>query len=245
MLSPWAFSLARSILRTLAKYATPLSLNLQFDERTPGALIEGWEKTHHGLAMAKASASIQLGFDGSASTDGDLLVEAEARAKTTPPAVVIVRFNDHILGHWRLPSEPRTLRRRFIVPRTLINPDSLARLSFEYVGQPARPSVFNLLSLELTNLRGMNANGWVDRCSTEKIIGWAVVDGVPAPVNTTVDGEALPSTSINYERPDLERSALPIDAGFELIPSHPIRKGASVAVTFANGRHLHGSPCQP
>ena len=222
----------------------PLRLDLRFDDPTPGALLEGWTPSNTGIAMAGTTASVQMSLDTPTPTDGDLVLIAEAGKKTTPETLVIVRFNDHTLGHWRLPSAAGTMRRHFTVPHSLINPDALARLSFELVGS-APPSVFSLISLELKNLRVFNANGWVDDCATDKIRGWAVIDGIAGPVSATVDGEALPATSVNYERPTLERSGLPIDAGFEFILQGPIKKGAAVAVQFANGRHLHGSPCRP
>ena len=226
----------------------PIDKELRFDRHgSDSALLDkGWgEREVWGVWMGRAKASLMVGFDGPAAGDVELFIEARVRpGSETDKADVIVRYNDAELGRWRLLQKPQPLRRRFIVPEAVFNRNTLGTLSFETIGE--RNPAFGLEGISLRDARRLgDFKGFVDRCSPDKLVGWAVGENTPVTVAASVDGAPLAGVFSNVSRPDLQSQGLPLDAGFELLPVKPIAPGSRIEVRFPNGRHLNGSPCQP
>jgi hypothetical protein len=197
--------------------------------------------------MAEKTASLMLAFDGPARGDVELLLEARARAaKDAEPSTLIVRFNDAELGRWRLPTEARDLRRRFIVPEDVFNRSTAARLSFEHSGDAPSSDVFGLQSVAVRDARHLSKfRGYLDHCDRQRLVGWAVAEDTAVSVAASANGDPMKAVLSNVERADLATHGLPVDAGFELRPIEPIAAGTTIEVRFANGQRLIGSPCHP
>ena len=211
------------------------------------AMDNGWKRPEAwGTWMKGRAASILLGFDGPASGDVELLLEARTRSKKGKrPKTLSVRFNNTEIGQWRLPRKTRKLRRRYIIPRSVFNRSTVGRLTFERISGKPSSVRFGLEAVALRDARRLlNFKGHVDVCATKRILGWAVGADSPINVTATVNGEPLRATFINVERSDLASHGLPVAAGFKLLPDKPILGGSTIDVRFANGRPLHGSPCQ-
>jgi Transposase len=207
----------------------------------------GWGKPQSwGTWMDGPEAVVLLGFDGPAADDVELLIEARARVVDAGGMqAVTVIFNDTELGHWVLPQQQRTLRRRLIVPRDVFNASTVARLVFAQSAGGV-PAAFGLEALSLRDARYLvDFKGVVDHCRTDELIGWAVAEGTPVTVTATANGKPVEATFTTAERPDLPAHGLPSGAGFHLKPLQPIARGSTVEVRFANGRTLGGTPCTP
>ena len=158
-------------------------------------------------------------------------------------AEIIVQYNDTELGRWQLSPKLETLRRRFVVPTAVFNRNTLGTFSFEAVGQSNVD--FGLEGISLRDARHLgDFKGFVDRCSTVTLVGWAIGGNIPVSLVASLEGVPLPALFKNVDRPDLQLNGLPLDAGFEILPTKPIAAGSKVEVRFPNGRHLNGSPCE-
>jgi hypothetical protein len=187
-----------------------------------------------------------MGFDGPSRGDVELLLEGRTQpVDGIDPPSVVVRFNDAELGRWRLPAQARDVRRRFIVPEAVFNKSLEARLTFEVSTGATEQTVFGLQGLTLRDARLLtNFKGFVDSCSKESVVGWAIAEDTAVSITASVNGEPVKAVLSSVERPDLASHGLPIDAGFELRPEKPLAAGSKVEVRFANGRPLIGSPCE-
>ena len=211
------------------------------------AMDNGWKRPEAwGTWMKGRRASILLGFDGPASDDVELLLEARTRSKKgKSPQTLSVRFNGTEIGQWRLPRKTRKLRRRYIIPRSVFNRSTVGQLTFETKSGKPSSGQFGLEAVALRDVRRLfDFKGHVDVCHAKHIVGWAVRADSPINVTATVNGKPLQATFVNIDRPDLGRHGLPVAAGFKLIPHKPIAVGSTIDVQFANGRSLIGSPCQ-
>ncbi len=231
---------------------TPVPVNMDVRLNSYGGLKstmdKGWGRSEPwGRWMEGGSASILLGFDGAARGDVELLIEARARlAQGQPEQTLIVRFNDAELGRWRLPEETGRVRRRFIVPNAVFNRSTAGRLTFTLDNKAPLSPVFGLEAVSLRDARFLHDfRGFVDSCSSGKLIGWAVAEGTAVNVAASANGEPLDATFSNVKRPDLAAHGLPDDAGFELTLAQPVAAGSPIDVRFADGRPLSGSPCTP
>lgn len=228
--------------------SVPVDKTVRFgsDSFVSGTMDRGWKSPKSwGAWMKGNSASILLGFDGPSSDDVELLLEARTRpAKGKSPQTLSVRFNDTEIAHWRLPREARQLRRRYIIPKPIFNRSTVGHLTFKSISGRPLSSQFGLEAVTLRDARRLfNFKGFVDHCTTERIVGWAVAEDTAVNVKATVNGEPLKATFTNVERPDLKSHGLTVAAGFKLIPRKPISAGSKIDVLFANGRPLNGSPC--
>jgi hypothetical protein len=224
----------------------PVAKELQFNRSSSDSAFmdKGWgAREVWGAWMGSPVATLMLGFDGPAGGDVELLIEGRVRPGAVNLNGVIVRYNDAELGRWRLPPNSEQLRRRFVVPEAVFNRSTLGTLTFESIGAPN--AGFGLEGVSLRDVRRQgDFKGFVDRCSSDRLVGWAVGENIPIAVAATVDGAPLPAVFNNVNRPDLKSNGFPPDAGFEILPSKPIAAGSTVEVRFPNGRHLNGSPCQ-
>jgi hypothetical protein len=212
-----------------------------------GTMDNGWKRPEAwGTWMKGPAASIFLGFDGAASGDVELLLEARTRSKKGKrPQTLSIRFNGSEIGQWRLPRKTRKLRRRYIIPRSVFNRSTVGQLTFKSINGKRPSAQFGLEAVALRDARRLlNFKGHVDVCHTKRIVGWAVASDSAVNVTATVNGKPLQATFVNIDRPDLGRHGLPVAAGFKLIPHKPISVGSTIDVQFANGRSLIGSPCQ-
>jgi len=212
-----------------------------------GTMDNGWKRPESwGTWMMGRTASILFGFNGPASDDVELLLEARTRSKKgKSPPTLSVRFNGTEIGQWRLPRETRRVRRRYIISKSVFNRSTVRRLTFTSISGKRSSAQFGLEAVALRDApRLFNFKGHVDHCRTQHIVGWAVGADSPINVTATVNGKPLQATFANVERPDLASHGLPVAAGFKLIPHKPIAGGSTIDVRFANGRPLHGSPCQ-
>jgi len=227
----------------------PVDKTVRFGSRSfvSGTMDRGWKSPKSwGAWMKGNSATILLGFDGPAADDVEILIEARAsstRGKT--PSSLSVLFNDTEIGHWRLPRQARLLRRRYIIPKPIFNRSTVGHLTFKSIGDTPSTSQFGLQAVTLRDARRLfNFKGFADRCTTERIVGWAMAEDTPVSVAARVNGKPLKATFSNVERPDLASHGLPTAAGFVLTPHKAIPSGSRIDVLFANGRPLNGSPCQ-
>ncbi len=249
LVAGFAFGL-RSPIEDRGPATVPVDMEVRLNSYNgvSGMLEHGWDRPQPwGTWMSGNDAAIILGFDGPARGDVDLLVEARAQpiASQASPTL-IVRFNDAELGQWRLPAQARDLRRHFIVPEAVFNRSTAARLTLQISADAPTPTVFGVKSLQLRDARLLNGfRGFVDSCSPEKLVGWAVAEDTAVNVLASINSEPMQAELSNIERPDLASQGLPVDAGFELRPAKPIAAGSKVDVRFANGRPLSGSPCEP
>lgn len=215
-------------------------------------LDRGWGRAEAwGAPLVRSGASVQLGFDGLARGDINLLLEAEAGMLRDPPSsasdTLIVRFNGDSIGRWRLPSAPRRIQRQFVIPKEVFNKSSAsARLHFETANGQVPSAGFALVSLSIADLsRRLEARGHVDECTNQRIVGWAASPDAAAAVVIKSEGAPIEAEVLNVERSDVAKEGLPVDAGFEIKPRTALAKGAKVEVMFADGGQLSGSPCRP
>ncbi len=240
-------------LAPAAKHEAPtMPVNMNVRVNSYGSLTstmdKGWGRPETwGRWMEGASASMLLGFDGPARGDVELLVEGRARlAPGQPDQILIVRFNDTELGRWRLPKESGRVRRRFIVPNAAFNQSTAAHLTFSLAERAPLSAVFGLEAVSLRDARFLHDyRGFVDSCTNNKLIGWAMAEGTAVNVVASVDGKPLAATLTSITRADLAKQGLPSDAGYELLLAEPVAPGSAIDVHFPGGRSLIGSPCKP
>lgn len=215
-------------------------------------LDRGWGRAEtSGAPLARSGASVQLGFDGLARGDIDLLLEVEAGIPRDPPSsapdTLIVSFNGDTIGRWRLPSAPRHIKRQFVISKEIFNKSSAsARLNFETSNGQVPNVGFALVSLSIADVRRRSeARGHVDECTNQRIVGWAASSDAAAAVVIKSEGAPIEAEVLNVERSDVAKDGLPVDAGFEIKPRTVLATGTKVEVMFADGRQLSGSPCRP
>jgi len=250
LIGGFAMGLAPTTTDDDATAPVPVNMNMRANSygALSSAMDKGWGRPESwGRWMEGGSASLLLGFDGPARGDVELLVEGRARlAEGQPQQTLIVRFNGAELGRWRLPEKTGQLRRRFIVPKSVFNQSTAARLTFDLANKAPLSAVFGLEAVSLRDARFLHEfRGFVDTCTRSKLTGWAVAEGTGVSVVASANGEPLKATLSGVERPDLAPHGLPDDAGFELTLAKPVAAGSAVDVRFANGRPLSGSPCTP
>jgi len=224
----------------------PVRQSLRFDNRQDRSRLEsGWGRTQGwGTPLAQSRASVMVGFDGKARGDVELLIEAKTQGGDKQPLPLTILFNGTELGRWRVGDSTSYLRRRFVIPKEVVNQDTVGHLSFAAPGDHKTP-VFGLVALELRDLRPRpGRRGFVDGCSSTRIAGWAVADKVGSTVSAKVNGRPLPHIFTSEVREDLAENGLPEDSGFVLTPKSPIPAGTTIEVEFFDGRPLANSPCR-
>jgi Glycosyltransferase 61 len=87
--------------------------------------------------------------------------------------------------------------------------------------------------------------GSLDLCTSTRLSGWAVKNGVPAELDVLVNDRTIARIRCRWRRPDLVPHGLPINAGFEFVFDAPIAPFDKVSVRFAGGPELTNSPNTP
>lgn len=244
-LGGFAAGMVSPVIDSRPSVVAAVNQQLRFDSAQGRSLLEhGWGETKGwGTPLSGKRASVLVGFDGAARGPVELLIDG--RIQGSAPQTLTVRFNDFELGRWKLSGGATYARRRFIIPKTVVDEDTVGHLRFEHAGDLDDPSSFGLVSLALRDLRPRpGKKGFVDSCRTDAIIGWAVADNVGSTVVAKVDGRPLPHSFTSAPRGDLAEHGLPRDAGFLLTPKQAIPAGATVEVEFFDGRPLRNSPCK-
>jgi putative transposase len=246
------FAIGLSPTATTRDNPQVVPVNMDVRANSNGARVstmdEGWGQTQSwGRWMEGDSASILLGVDGPARGDVELLLEARTRlAKGRPDETLVVRFNEQEIGRWRLPKQGGSVRRRFVVPRDVFNRETAAKLTFVLDGEVPPSPVFGLEAASLRDVRFLHDyRGFVDSCSNDEVVGWAVAEGLPVTVAASVGDKPISYTQTSSERPDLPEHGIPEDAGFQLKLAEPVPAGTAIDVRFADGRRLTGAPCRP
>lgn len=243
----FAIGMVRPIVDAKNETFAPVRQQLRFDGRQGyRSLLEaGWGKSQGwGTPLAAKKASVMIGFDGEVRGDVELVIEAKSQGEERDARVLVVRFNEAELGRWKIANDANYVRRRFVIPKDVVNKDTVGHLTLEYEGAVSNPSNVGLVSVELRDYRPRpGRRGFVDKCSPQEIVGWAVADKVGSTVVVKVNGKPLPHTFTSLDRDDLTGVGLPSDAGFVLTPKTPIPAGARIDIEFYDGRPLLQSPC--
>jgi hypothetical protein len=87
--------------------------------------------------------------------------------------------------------------------------------------------------------------GYLDLCTSTRLRGWGVKNGMPAAVDVLVNDRTIARIGCRWRRPDLVAHGLPINAGFEFVFDAPIAPFDTVSVRFAGGPELTNSPNRP
>jgi hypothetical protein len=87
--------------------------------------------------------------------------------------------------------------------------------------------------------------GTLDLCTTTRLRGWGVKNGMPAELDVLVNDRTIARIRCRWRRPDLVAPGLPINAGFEFVFDAPIAPFDKVSVRFADGPELTNSPNKP
>ena len=87
--------------------------------------------------------------------------------------------------------------------------------------------------------------GTLDLCTSTRLGGWGVKNGMPAELDVLVNDRTIARIRCRWRRPDLVPHGLPINAGFEFVFDAPIAPFEKVSVRFAGGPELTNSPNRP
>lgn len=87
--------------------------------------------------------------------------------------------------------------------------------------------------------------GHLDLCTSTRLEGWGVKNGMPAELDVLVNDRTIARIRCRGRRPDLVPHGLPINAGFEFAFDEPIAPFDKVSVHFAGGPELTNSPNRP
>jgi hypothetical protein len=87
--------------------------------------------------------------------------------------------------------------------------------------------------------------GYLDRCTTERVEGWASFQTSAGEVDIFVDDVRLARVSCHVSRPDLVSLGVPANSGFAFRFPEPIECSARVLVRFPDGSEITGSPRTP
>jgi hypothetical protein len=87
--------------------------------------------------------------------------------------------------------------------------------------------------------------GTLDLCTSTRLGGWGVKNGMPAELDVLVNDRTIARIRCRWRRPDLVPHGLPINAGFEFVFDAPIAPFDKVSVRFAGGPELTNSPNRP
>jgi SAM-dependent methyltransferase len=87
--------------------------------------------------------------------------------------------------------------------------------------------------------------GYLDLCTSARLAGWGVKNGMPAELDVLVNDRTIARIRCQWRRPDLVPHGLPINAGFEFVFDAPIDPFDEISVRFAGGPELANSPNGP
>ena len=87
--------------------------------------------------------------------------------------------------------------------------------------------------------------GFLDHCSTSRVVGWAVEDGRPALICIFVNDEKVADLECSVIREGIEDRGLPLTSGFDARFPRPIMAPDEIAVRFSDGTPLAHSPLRP
>ena len=112
------------------------------------------------------------------------------------------------------------MRRRFIVPVAAFNKSIVAHLTFALAGKAPLSPVFGLEAVSLRDARFLHDyKGFVDSCSSGKLVGWAVAEGTAVSVGASINGAPVAADVFQYgaarsrRAPAADRRGLRADAG--------------------------------
>jgi Glycosyl transferase family 2 len=100
---------------------------------------------------------------------------------------------------------------------------------------------------ELANspLRPFPYEGFIDRCTTTTVVGWATCGGRPGEVDIFLNDAPVARVACDVERPDLASYHAPMKSGFACLLPREIGAADRVSVRFPDGTELSGSPVAP
>ncbi len=93
--------------------------------------------------------------------------------------------------------------------------------------------------------RMVTQQGFVDLCSRNNIVGWAMERGDPASLDIFVNDRKVGQIACDLRRPELTQFNIPAGSGFFFPFPSPLAATDEVSVRFRNGKHLQNSPTRP
>ncbi|MEO0799943.1 MAG: hypothetical protein AAFY53_12140 [Pseudomonadota bacterium] len=197
-----------------------------------------------GRTLIGSAATVELPIGGYAPRDLNLRVSVLAPKVSNPSPVFEVTFNNRSLGEITPTRRATPQYFELNIPKGIAYEFIPARLSIRKKRGNANQVRFQRIVAEnLANPR--NPRGYVDRCSSARVVGWAADAFGPAKLNVSVDGASWPYRVIRRRRPRLGRLGVDPFSGFELQLGKPVPADSTIAVKIGETFTLNGSPCRP
>lgn len=153
---------------------------------------------------------------------------------------ISVSVNGYDLGRAESAEKSISSQRHFLIPESVAWGSETFYIQFKSEEERA----FELRELWLRDVASLhNGRGHVDKCNERTVSGWAVADGLGAPVRVLVDGNQVSWVSPSVKRQDLARLGLPATAGYVYQWPEPLPEAKTIRVTLPDGQDLAGSPC--
>lgn len=225
--------------------AVPVNLEFPLGKSAvqQGVLASGWASRGKVAWVKQQSAVLNLPLDGRADGGVSLYIEAIAKETTAAPVEVNLLFNGDRIGNWPVPAGA-TKQRWFSVSNASFNKSQTGKLEIRLASNAPVSESLGLTQVKLLDADQLqDIKGSIDHCGSERIVGWATAGAEPLDVKVVQDGRPVAGRMQATERTDLPRHGYANDAGFEFVPTSPLRQGVA-ELHYAEGRQVLRLQCK-